>query len=78
MLNVAILYGGRSGEHEVSCTSGAAVLKNLNPGHDVTLIGISREGTWYLQKRPEPLPEVLPINTPGEGKVSILPGEGLA
>jgi len=77
MAKVAILYGGRSGEHEVSCTSAAAVLKHLNPSHKVTLIGISREGRWYLQPLPSSPLEILGITTSGENLIGIRPGEGL-
>ena len=78
MAVIAIIYGGRSGEHEVSCTSAAAVLKNLNSSHKTILIGINREGLWYLQKPPSPVPEVLGISAAADSKISILPGEGLA
>ena len=78
MAVIAIIYGGRSGEHEVSCTSAAAVLKNLNPSHKTILIGISREGLWYLQKMPSPVPEVLNISAEAGSKITVLPGEGLA
>ncbi|MCD6343473.1 MAG: D-alanine--D-alanine ligase [Spirochaetaceae bacterium] len=78
MAKVAILYGGRSGEHEVSCTSAAAVLKNLKTGHSAVLIGINREGIWYLQNIPSPFPDILAINCVISRKLSVLPGEGLA
>ena len=50
MKRIAILYGGRSGEHEVSRVSAASVVRNL-PASDfeVILIGISRSGAWQLQ-----------------------------
>jgi D-alanine-D-alanine ligase len=48
-LRVGILFGGRSGEHEVSLTSATSVLKALDPAkHDVVLIGITREGRWLV------------------------------
>ena len=48
-MKVAILYGGKSGEHEVSLRSAASIVRNLDPAHRVTLIGITREGEWRLQ-----------------------------
>ncbi len=48
-MNTVILYGGRSGEHEVSLASAASVLRHLPPSHEPTLIGIDRDGVWYLQ-----------------------------
>lgn len=46
-LRVAILFGGRSAEHDVSRASAANVLRSLDPErYDVTLIGITRDGRW--------------------------------
>jgi D-alanine-D-alanine ligase len=46
---VAILYGGRSAEHEVSLVSATNVIMNLDRTlFDVIPIGIDREGTWFL------------------------------
>ncbi len=46
-LRVGILFGGRSGEHEVSLLSAASVLKAIDCDRfDVTPIGITREGRW--------------------------------
>jgi D-alanine-D-alanine ligase len=51
-MNVCILYGGRSGEHEVSLRSAASVAANLDPHrHRLTAIGIGRDGSWHLQER---------------------------
>lgn len=48
-MKTAILYGGKSGEHEVSIKSATSVVKNLRREHKVYLIGVSRTGTWHLQ-----------------------------
>ncbi|MBN1303922.1 MAG: D-alanine--D-alanine ligase [Anaerolineales bacterium] len=46
-LKVAILFGGRSGEHEVSLNSARSVLSVLDPSkYEVIQIGITREGNW--------------------------------
>ncbi|HEX4031776.1 MAG TPA: D-alanine--D-alanine ligase family protein [Terracidiphilus sp.] len=46
-LRVGILFGGRSGEHEVSLLSAASILKAIDRDRfDVTPIGITREGRW--------------------------------
>jgi D-alanine-D-alanine ligase len=46
-LHVAVLFGGRSGEHEVSLMSARSVLSVLDPvKYEVTQIGITHEGTW--------------------------------
>jgi D-alanine-D-alanine ligase len=42
---LCIVFGGRSGEHEVSLTSAASVISALNPEEfDITVIGITKEG----------------------------------
>jgi D-alanine-D-alanine ligase len=46
-LAVAVLAGGRSSEHEVSLSSGAAVREGLLAyGHEVLSVEIARDGTW--------------------------------
>lgn len=46
-IRVGILFGGRSGEHEVSLLSAASVLKAIDRNKfDVTPIGITKEGRW--------------------------------
>ncbi|MCA1949362.1 MAG: D-alanine--D-alanine ligase [Treponema sp.] len=48
---VAVLYGGRSGEHEVSLISAASVVRNLDQNkYNILLIGIDKYGNWYLQQ----------------------------
>ena len=77
MSRIAILYGGRSGEHEVSRTSAASVLNALSPEHEPLLIGIDRDGSWYRQDVPEPVPAVLPLTAEDSGRIHVSPGEGL-
>ncbi len=46
-LRVGILFGGRSGEHEVSLLSAASILKSIDQQkYDVVPIGITKEGRW--------------------------------
>ena len=46
-LHVAVIFGGRSGEHEVSLMSARSVLSVLDPAkYEVTQIGITHEGVW--------------------------------
>ncbi|HET7101305.1 MAG TPA: D-alanine--D-alanine ligase family protein, partial [Terriglobia bacterium] len=48
-IRVGVLFGGRSGEHEVSLSSAASVIKALDPAkYEVAPIGISREGRWRM------------------------------
>lgn len=46
-LRVGVLFGGRSGEHEVSLLSAASVLKAIDPGkYEIVPIGITKAGEW--------------------------------
>jgi D-alanine-D-alanine ligase len=48
-LKVGVIFGGRSGEHEVSLMSARSVLGALDDHkYDVTEIGITHEGTWLV------------------------------
>jgi D-alanine-D-alanine ligase len=50
-IKLGVIFGGRSGEHEVSLMSARSVLGVLDPEkYEVTQIGISHEGTWYTGK----------------------------
>jgi D-alanine-D-alanine ligase len=55
-LRIGLLFGGRSGEHEVSLTSAASVIKALDPAkYEVIPIGITRSGSWRVGIAPERL-----------------------
>jgi D-alanine-D-alanine ligase len=46
---VAVLFGGRSAEHEISCVSARSVIDALDPETtEVVPIGITRDGSWHL------------------------------
>jgi D-alanine-D-alanine ligase len=48
-LRVGVIFGGRSGEHEVSLASAASVISALEKGgHRVVPIGITRDGRWLV------------------------------
>ncbi|MCU1382135.1 MAG: ddl 2 [Acidobacteria bacterium] len=52
-LRVGIIYGGRSGEHEVSLASAAAVFQHLDPDrYDAIAIRIEKDGRWALPSEP--------------------------
>jgi D-alanine-D-alanine ligase len=52
-LRVGVIYGGRSGEHEVSLASAAAVFSHLNRAtYDPVPIRIDKEGRWTIADRP--------------------------
>jgi D-alanine-D-alanine ligase len=46
-VRLVVLFGGRSAEHEVSCTTAAHVLAAADPDrYEVVPVGITREGAW--------------------------------
>jgi D-alanine-D-alanine ligase len=51
-ITVALLFGGKSGEHEVSLRSAASILKALNrEKYDVIPIGITKDGQWRSEPK---------------------------
>ncbi|MFD1718220.1 D-alanine--D-alanine ligase family protein [Georgenia deserti] len=48
-VRVAVVFGGRSGEHSVSCATAAGVLRAIDrERYDVVPVGITRDGTWVI------------------------------
>ena len=91
-LRVGIIFGGRSGEHEISLRSARSIADAIDrTRYDVTLIGIDRVGRWHVLDEPSfrrltdtALPaldgggtEVLLPPTPG-GRELIVAGEPTA
>lgn len=74
-IRVLVLYGGRSGEHEVSLRSGASVVKNLDKSKfEVIPVGIDKEGLWHLvnpKLLENKIMDVLPL--PSDSPRGILP-----
>ena len=55
-LRIGVLYGGRSGEHEVSLASAAAVIGNLDPArYDPVPILVEKDGRWTVASAPPTL-----------------------
>ena len=55
-IRVGLVFGGRSGEHEVSLASAKSVMENLDPArYEVVPIGITKAGTWLLGTSPDRL-----------------------
>jgi len=69
---VAVLFGGRSAEHEISCISARSVIDALDPErNEIVPIGITREGRWHLLADPPALPSEtgrMPEVTDGTGQ----------
>ena len=54
MKQIVILYGGKSGEHEVSLISAASIVRHIDGERfEAVLVGASKEGEWYLQDSSE-------------------------
>jgi D-alanine-D-alanine ligase len=51
---VAVLFGGRSGEHEVSLRSATSVAAALSGQHDLLCVLIDKKGRWRFQEGPTP------------------------
>ena len=56
-IKIAIIYGGRSSEHSVSCISAGAIMSHLDPEkYELYPIGITQQGTWTVgESNPEKL-----------------------
>jgi D-alanine-D-alanine ligase len=65
-IRVGVLFGGRSGEHDVSLQSAASVIKALDPAkYEIVPIGITREGHWRVGSGAlQLLPQVLESGEP--------------
>jgi D-alanine-D-alanine ligase len=60
-LRIGVLFGGRSGEHEVSLASAASIIRGLDPQkYEAVPIGITKEGHWRMGAGAQKmLPDVL-------------------
>ena len=56
-LTIALLFGGRSGEHAVSLRSAASAAAALAARHDVLPVLLDRKGRWWLQAGDAPAPD---------------------
>jgi len=55
-LRVAVLYGGRSGEHEISIRSARSIYHTLKKKHSVYPIFIDKQGLWWRVSNSNELP----------------------
>ena len=78
-IKVGIIFGGRSAEHEVSLQSAKNIIEAINRDkYDVVLIGIDKEGRWYLNDETKYLlhannPKLIKLNNSPE-ELSLIPG----
>jgi len=74
-IRIGVLFGGRSGEHEVSLMSARSVLSVLNPDkYAVTQIGITHDGQWFSGENA--LDALASGNTSSLTHVTLLPEPG--
>jgi D-alanine-D-alanine ligase len=81
-IRVAVVFGGRSSEHAISCVSAGSVISALDPAkYDVVPIGITPDGRWVLESNDAgrlalgPAGELPQVT--GDREVSLSPSAGL-
>jgi len=74
-LRVAILFGGRSAEHEISLLSAKNIVEAMDKKkYEAILVGISKKGAWSLiEPLPKRWPKSIPSNETSNGVV-LVPG----
>lgn len=73
-ITVGILFGGRSAEHEVSLCSARTVVAALNlEKYSVVLIGIDRQGRWYLGDESKKLLNSVEVSHDEVQKLAVSP-----
>jgi D-alanine-D-alanine ligase len=80
---VAVVFGGRSTEHAISCVSAGSILSALDPDqYEVVPVGITREGAWVLAtgdpSRLSIADRRLPEVTAESGTAVVLPADPTA
>ncbi len=71
-LRIALLFGGQSCEHEVSVTSARCIYEALDSNRfDVTLIGITKLGSWFWITDPKPIFESKEVTPDGHRPVML-------
>jgi D-alanine-D-alanine ligase len=80
---VAVVFGGRSSEHAISCVSAGSILSALDPDqYDVVPVGITREGRWLLASGDPAQLSIadrrLPEITAASGSALVLPADPTA
>jgi D-alanine-D-alanine ligase len=79
-INVAILFGGQSAEHEISLRSAGNVAAAIDrKKYDVVLIGIDKKGKWYLNEESKFLlqadsPKLIKLQKAGDS-LALVPGQ---
>ena len=76
MLRVGVIFGGRSGEHEVSVMSAKSVIQGLDPKkYEVYPIGISRSGQWVTPEGARAALQAGHVTGNDLHSLAVLPGQ---
>jgi D-alanine-D-alanine ligase len=80
-IRVAVLYGGRSTEHEISLLSAASVVANLDRSrYEISLIEVDKAGAFHRHALPELSPgravPALPVSAAGNAGLALAAREG--
>src|SRR5688500_6866682 len=80
MINVVVVFGGQSGEHDVSLRSAQTVIGALDPDkYSVRQVGITREGGWIATGDPmAALTATSPLFQLEKGTAAAEPAEVMA
>ena len=71
-INLAVIFGGRSGEHEVSLSSARGVMKNLDKEkYNVIPIAITKGGNWLIGEKGEEYMKMNEDKIGKEGAISL-------
>ncbi len=79
-LNLGLIFGGRSGEHEVSLQSARSIANTVNrEKYNLYLIAIDKQGSWYLADENDYLnhpddPSCISLNVRPDQQVALIPG----
>ena len=78
-LNLGLLFGGRSGEHEVSLQSAQSIANTVNrEKYNLYLIAVDKSGNWYLADEDNYLndsddPSAISLNVNSGQQVALIP-----
>ena len=71
---VAVLFGGQSSEHDVSCVSAATVINSIDRDYyDVVMVGITKDGRWLKTESVDKITD----GSWRDGKVSMIISQDL-
>ncbi len=78
-LNLGLIFGGRSGEHEVSLQSARSIANTVNRNkYNLYLIALDKQGNWYLADESDYLnnaddPSLISLKVRSDQQVALIP-----